>query len=225
MSITLLELRTQARDRADMKNSQFVSDSELNSYINASIAELHDVLVQSYGSDYFVNSYNFTTVAGTDRYALPVDLYKIMGVDANLNGGEYVALKKFNFNERTRFTTHSVWSIMGVPEIRYRLVGSNIVFSPIPDSAVPIKLWYVPVATKLTLNTDSFNDLNQYAEYVIVDAAMKMMQKEESDVSVLMAQKQLLTKRIEEASQNRDAGEPESVSDIYAEDQDYFFRR
>jgi hypothetical protein len=37
-----------------------------------------------------------------------------------------------------------------------------------------------------------------------------------------MAQKQALIQRITYASQNRDAGDPESVSDIYAEDDWYF---
>ena len=49
MSITLAELRTQARNRADMESSEFVTDTELTDYINSSIAELHDILIQSYG--------------------------------------------------------------------------------------------------------------------------------------------------------------------------------
>lgn len=225
MSITLSELRTQCRQRADMESSDFVSDSELTSYINASIAELHDLMVQSYGADYFVSTHTFTTVPNTDSYALPADMYKLMGVDIQISGNDYASLHMFNFNERNRYKGSTVRSILGAPDLRYRVVGSNILFSPAPDSAKIVKLWYVPVATKLAADSDVYNDLNQYAEYVVVDVAMKMMQKEESDVTVLMAEKQLLTKRFTEASQNRDAGESESVSDIHAEDEDYFFRR
>jgi hypothetical protein len=76
----------------------------------------------------------------------------------------------------------------------------------------------------LSADSDVLNDVNQYVEYVIVDAAIKMMQKEESDVSVLMLQKQALTKRIQEAAQNRDAGEPESVSDIYADNNEWWYK-
>jgi len=52
-----------------------------------------------------------------------------------------------------------------------------------------------------------------WTEYIIVDAAIKCMQKEESDTSVLMAQKQALIARIEAAAANRDAGNPAVVSD------------
>lgn len=221
MSITLLQLKTQARQRADMERSQFVSDSELTAYINASIAELHDILIQSYGTDYFVLPYTFSTVAGTADYALPASFYKLHGVDAKISTSDYISIQRFNFNERNRFDIPVVWNLSGIPLARYRLVGNNINFSPVPDQSVDIRLWYSPVATKLVSDSDTLSDLNQYAEYVIVDAAIKMLQKEESDVTVLMAQKQMLIQRITVASQNRDVGQPETISDVYAEDDWY----
>ena len=51
------------------------------------------------------------------------------------------------------------------------------------------------------------------------------MQKEESDVGVLFAQKQALEKRIREKAANRDAGTADTVSDIYAENDEYYWRR
>jgi len=224
MSTTLLQIRQQARQRADMENSEFVSDSELNGYINSSIAELHDILVQSYGTNYFTKSLTFATVANDDTYALPNDFYKLDGVDAQLDLQTWTSLKRFNFPERNRFTDSAPWNRFGVNFIYYRLVGPNLVFTPVPNSAINVRIWYTPVATKLVSDSDTLDDLNQYVEYVITDAAIKMLQKEESDVSVLFAQKQALLKRIQEASQNRDAGEPESVSDIYADNTEWRYR-
>jgi hypothetical protein len=77
MTITLAELRLQSRQRADMENSQFVSDSELTSYINNSIAELHDIMCEAYGSDYYVISAEFSIDSSTDTYALPSDFYEV----------------------------------------------------------------------------------------------------------------------------------------------------
>jgi hypothetical protein len=224
MTITLLQLRTQSRQRADMESSEFIADSELNSYINASIAELHDILAQAYGSDYFVTTDEFTTAQNTASYDLPDDFYKLHGVDAALNGSDFVNIKRFNFNERNRFNDLTVWNLMGVPSIRYRIVGNQIQFSPPPDRNITVKLWYTPVAAKLAADGDTLDDFNQYSEYVVVDAAIKMLQKEESDVQVLMAQKMALIDRITKAANNRDAGEPESVSDIYSENDEYYFR-
>lgn len=224
MAITLVELRTQSRQRADMENSNFVSDSELNNYINNSIAELHDILIQAYDSDYYIETSEFQTVSDQQDYDLPTDFYKLRGVDVKLNNDDFVTVRKFNFNERNRFDAFVIWDFLGAPAIRYRLLGSKIRFTPKPDKEVTVRLWYVPLATKLVNDTDSLDDFNAYSEYVIVDAAIKMMQKEESDVTVLLAEKAALKRRIEEAANNRDAARPSSISDIYNENDDLFFR-
>lgn len=225
MAITLLDIRTQARQHADMENSQFISDPELTNYVNSSIAELHDLLVGAYGSDYFINDFTFAIVANQTDYTLPDDFYKLMGVDIQINDPYWYSVDAYNFNERNNNTGNSGWSLLDTPNVRYRLRGANLNFSPAPDGTYQARIFYIPVATKLVVDSDTLNDLNAYSEYVIVDAAIKMKQKEESDVSVLMNQKAALKRRIEEMANNRDAGKPESVSDIYAENDDYFFGR
>jgi len=225
MAITLLELRDQSRQRADQEDSTFVTDSELNSYINNSIAELHDILIQAYDSEYYLSEYSFQTVADQSAYSLPTDFYKVVGVDLKLNGQNYFTIKKFNFNERNKFDDFGVWDVLGLSSVRYRIMGDNIRFSPDPDNVTDVRLWYIPVATKLVADGDELADLNAYSEYVIVDAAIKMMTKEESDPSVLLQQKAELKRRIEVAANNRDAANPESVRDIYAENVDFYYWR
>jgi hypothetical protein len=219
MSITLAQLKSQSRDRADMGNSQFVTDSELTNYINSSIAELHDLLISAYDNDYYVTEYTFNTVAGTSKYNLPADFYKIRGIDSLISGTQWENLQPFNFNERNSKLEFDYNS----NNIRYRLVGSQIMFNPAPTGVYSMKLWYIPVAVKLSSDSDTLADLNQFAEYVIVDAAIKMSAKEESDVTVLMAQKAELRRRIEVMGQNRNADKSDSVSDIYAENIDYLW--
>jgi hypothetical protein len=55
--------------------------------------------------------------------------------------------------------------------------------------------------------------INGWDEYVIVDAAIKCLIKEESDPSALMATKQNLLARVESAAANRDSAIPERISD------------
>lgn len=222
MSITLAQLKSQARDRADMTNSQFVSDSELVNYINGSIAELHDLLIAAYDNDYYITEYTFNTVSGTDSYALPDDFYKLRGIDSKIGTDQWFTLQPFNFNERNSKNDLVAYLAYG-NNFRYRIMGSEVVFSPAPQGIYSIKLWYIPVATKLTSDSDTLNDLNQFSEYVIVDAAIKMANKEEADVSVLAAQKAELKRRIEVMAQNRNADKSESISDIYAENLDYLW--
>ena len=213
-----------------MESSQFVTDNELNFYINQSIAELHDMLVQSYGADYYVKNTTFQTIGQQESYDLSTiipddDFYKLRAVDAQLNGDDWFTLQRFNFNERNRFQNFGVWDYLGITNVRYRIVGNEIRFVPIPDRNINIRLWYVPRAVTLSLDTDSYNDFNGWIEYVLVDCAIKMLNKEESDVSVLLAEKQLLKRRIEEVANNRDVENSESIQDIYIENDDYFYGR
>ena len=195
MSITLTNLRLRARQKADREGSNFVDDAEMNFMINSSIAELYDLIIAN-GDEYYLSSTTITTVSGTDAYNLPTDFYKLKGVDLKLSSTEYYTLKPFNFNERNR-NNESSWNATRGTNIRYRLFGNTIKFSPIPNAASEIKLWYVPVATQLVSDSDTLADLNQFAEYVITDVAIKYLIKEESDVAVLQQQKAELRRRIE----------------------------
>jgi hypothetical protein len=115
--------------------------------------------------------------------------------------------------------------VLGYTNTRYRLVGDRIKFSPIPDAGASYRIWYVPTSPRLTNDSDTLEQLNGYAEYIIVDAAIKCMQKEESDVRVLLAQKEALRRRITDKAAQRDAAQAPTIADIEAEDNEYYWRR
>ena len=217
-SKSLLQLRTLARQYADMPTDGFVSDQEINSYINASIAELYDLLVQKYGDDYYVKDppYTFITDGVNNMFALPTDMYKLLGVDLQVAGSAngWITLRPFNRASRNRFLYPNVQATYGLmSNMRYRIHGANLWFSPIPAGGQTIRLWYVPRVLTLVADTNTFDGISGWEEYAVVDVAIKCLRKEESDVSVFMLQKQALTLRIEQAAENRDAGSPATVSD------------
>jgi hypothetical protein len=222
--MTLAELRTAAQQRADQENSDFVSESEWNSYINQSYYELYDLLVQKYGDDYFVSTdSSIVTDGSNDRFSIASispAVYKLLGVDLQLSGtagaanGSYIQLRPFNFSERSVMGPGSGQLALARSNLRYRLNGSTLWLTPLPASGQTIRLWYVPQLTSLTSDSSSADGVSGWLEYVICDAAIKAMQKEESDVSVLFAQKQALVARIESAAENRDAGSPSTVADV-----------
>ncbi len=216
-TVTLLELRTQARQRADMVGSNFVSDSELTGYINSAIAELYDLLVVNYGEEYFTSAtpQSISVLAGTDVYALPATFYKLSGIDT-LVGSRWVDIKKYQMRQRNRTQEGTL-----IKDVRYRMLGSNLRFTPTPTANHSVRLWQVPAPTKLSLDADTFDGISGWEEYVVVVAAIKMLTKEESDVRVLMQEKADLVGRIQSASANRDISEPERVSDIEEDDSEY----
>lgn len=209
---TLAQLRTEARQRADMEtDDSFIADSELTRMINQSIKELRDLLIENQGHEFFLTTQVITTVAGTSSYALNSAFYQLLGVDVTVGGSVYTALP-FNFHERNSFLNSSGW---GNCPVYYRIEGSNIVFIPTPGGAHTVTLWYIPQFTDLSSDSDTFDGISGWEEYVVVDAAMKMLEKEESDTSALMARKMVLVDRIRSLAAKRDAGMPARIVDVY----------
>lgn len=234
-TMTLSDLMIACRQRADMipsnyvptlnDNPLFVTDSELISYINQSYLELYDLLVQKYGDDYFIApSLSFTTDGQTFLYPLPDGtnysaapaFYKVLGFDLNLspsNNQSFITIPPFMFAERNRYSIPNMQAFYGLTNLRYRLNGNSAWFTPTPASGQTIRMWYIPRLEPLAALDDVCDGVSGWTEYIICDAAIKMKQKQEDDVSVVFAQKQALIQRIEAAAENRDAGNPQVVSD------------
>ena len=213
--MTLAELRQHALERADRVNTTFITTPELNSYINQSYFELYDLLIDTY-EDYYAKSMQFQTNGSDFNYALPQDFYKLLGVDCGLDqsSNAWVTLKKFDFIARNRFVYPQITStFLGVFNLQYRLMANNLMFIPTPSAGQFIRMWYIPRLDTLLQDSDAADGVSGWTEYIIVDAAIKILQKEESDVSVLMAQKEALRQRIEASSMNRDAGQPDTITD------------
>lgn len=228
-TMTLTQLIQAVRQRSDMVNSQFVTDSEVTSYINQSYFELYDLLVQSYGDDYYVApALQFQTDGSTFLYPLPDGtlysgapaFYKLLGVDLELANqtDSFVTIKNFMFGDRNRYAVPNFQSFYGVTNMRYRLQGNSLWLTPIPASGQTIQIWYVPRLNQLVNPSDTADGISGWTEYIICDGAIKCMQKEESDCSVLVGQKADLIKRIESASENRNAGDPPRVVDTQYND-------
>jgi hypothetical protein len=223
---TLSELRDQVRQRSDQENSKFIGDAELNGYINDSYLELYDILVSKY-EDYYSATATFT-LSGTNSYALPSNLYKLRGVDFQINApSDWTSLKPFNFMERNSRNRIGSRVRFGIRDITYRMMGSNLLFLPETDCDGTYRIWYIPKLTQLVSDSDALTGVLDFDEYIVVDAAIKCLGKEESDATLLMATKQALLERVKTMSADRDAGMPQRVGDVsmYADCFDEFFPR
>lgn len=207
--VSLTELRLRVRERADMVSSTFVSDAELTRYINASLQELYDLLVQA------IEDYNITTVAFTissgSTYSLPSDFYKLRGLEES-SEGEWRALRPFNWNERSSYDSVIINRYWTYP--RYRIVGSNIEFLPSAEAPGSYRIRYVPLLVPLSSDSDTFNGHNGWEEYAVVCAAIKCKDKEESSTTVLERERERLEKRLQTLIDNRDQQEASRVGDV-----------
>ncbi len=77
---TLLQVRTQAREFADMENSNFCSDSEIDTYINLGIKALYSLIAQSSSQEFLLATTSFAVAAPTQVYDLPDNFSLLKGV-------------------------------------------------------------------------------------------------------------------------------------------------
>lgn len=212
MSVSVDTLRTRAKQRSDMENNDHVSPSEWIMYINAGYKELYDILVSKF-EDYYTTTASLTVSSGSSTGSLPTDFYKLRGIDRALGGGDYYALLPFSFEKRnSRGYSARLYSLQ--PDIRYRLVGSSIHFSPGDQAAGDYRIWYVPVATDLTAASDTIDNVNGFETYIELSAAIQAVIKGEQDPQAFIMERELVRKRIEEMASNRDVGEVETISDV-----------
>ncbi len=232
--INLGYIRYMAQLRADKLNSPYITLDEWNWNINQSANELYDILLTHYGDDYFLAPPLLLPLTGLASYSLPDGvqysgapaLYKINGVDANVSGAAlgpnagWIPLARSNWSDRDRYTTWpgQAGALNNIYQMSYRLMGNQIFLFP-QNTNMLVRIWYVPMLAQMLQDTDMMPfSISGWSEFVIVDAAIKAMTKEESfDKANQLGQAKLgLISRIETAAGNRDAGQPNSVSNIRA---------
>lgn len=212
---TLTNLISDVRMRAGMENSTFVTDAEVTEYINQSIAEFQDLILDHEGAEFFMTSTTVTTAAGTASYSLPAAFYECHKVLVDLGGTQNYTLMPYDLDEHGEAKAGTSWGwFQGGPFPRYRIVGSNIYFSPIPTGVFTVTVWYTPAATRLSAGGDTLDGVNGWEEWVVIDSAIKCLEKEESDVTFLFNQREKLEQRIARHASRRDKGGPTKIRNI-----------
>lgn len=207
--ITLQELIDDAKDRADMSGSDFISDAAWKRNINKGLGNLYDMLVKNFGDDCFtVTGSEQSVAAGAGSLTLPTDFYKLDGIDYK-SGNCWLPMKDFQFAERSLVYD-------GSSSPKYCLQLDKLMILPTSHAAFTYRLIYIKEFSKLSNMSDSFDFKSSWDDYVVCKAALKAKDKEESDVSVLMAELQAAELNIMAMSPNRDANRPKKVIDVEA---------
>lgn len=215
--MTLEDLKALVLDQADMTGSDFIDSTRLRYWINSALAELHDLLIDSY-EDYHVKTYEIQLTAGTNSYDLPDDFYKLLKLfHYDSTTGTRVRLRRFNLDELGALGDPFVHPAATDTGMLYRILGNQIVLVPDPTGTGKLELWYAPSFTKLFHDADKVHMSVpvMWEDFVVCDVAARCLEKEESDPRPMLMRKAEAKKRIVESALNRDAGMPNKVIDIY----------
>lgn len=213
------EFRTGSRYLADMENaSNFIADVELNKYVNEGISELYDLEIDADNGKLFATSVGnldpaLGTITSATGWTLPNDFGRLVSVHVRPGGSgrpypafpldpsewasiaenpppkaaaEYLLRKEFGAGVQELY----VWPALSQNELLVQ---------------------YIPARPVLSLDEDTFTGSDDELEFIEHAAAVKMLQKEESDTTAVEYAKQNLRTRILNNVKDVDLNAPRSI--------------
>jgi hypothetical protein len=206
-SVAASAIISRARELADQETSTpstaFVDDTEALAWLNNSVGIWHGMLVKAV-PERFETSENLT-ITGAASYALPATHYLTLGVDYQLGSTSWYPLNRIQYQERTRFET------TGDIAEGYYLRGATLVLLPAPSSGT-YRHSYITAAPVLLAATE-VDGANGWESWLVYDLAIKMMSKEESDPSALLAKQAEIKAEMDAAAADREASTPMRIVD------------
>lgn len=181
-TFTLQELRTKLRSRTDIVSDTHLSDDELNEFITSAAADTWDVIISSgLAGEQYVKQVSFSSVANQLEYSLATvcpdgDFYKIHQLYVDEGSGQ----------------------LRPVPRINPAEIQS---FRP-PQSAITLKLYYIPAAPTFKTagvfdNNATFDGINGWEEHTLATAEFNIRKKRDEDYTGALRRKNEMEARIQ----------------------------
>ncbi len=176
-----------------MVGSLFVSSSEVQNYLEQAFQELYGIACAEWEDllvsvqDTFLtagqSSLNFGGLSAmkklrgirikSDNFLVPVSLREVQNMDRDARTGRPVAY--WLYGDQVNSTGFLTIEVL-----------------PAADTAYTLTLYYQPALQMVDITAGAMPMLAGWDEYLVVTAAIKCKDKEESSVSVLMTEKQML---------------------------------
>ncbi len=210
---------------------EFVPDSNsdpdavsFDTIVNGCIAEWYDAMVSARGHEWFANDYTFSVVGGTGAYTLPADFYQLLSARLEWDQNNKEELEPTPVRDRTDYdmlTTFTRWT----PKA-YRLRGTQATglrtfelfpTPPAGSSSVTCRVRYIPICSLLTDDTTTFDDANNYSEFIALKAAIKYRTIAEKPLGNLRQRYAECGARLNSLADQRNANVAEQVGQVYPE--------
>lgn len=183
--MTLSELQDSARSKADEQNSDFISDTELNRFLNQGFRLIQGKIAQRFTDQLTVrgtilNGGIFSTVSGTEGYALPATCKNLVAVHGRFNGSisdnDWVKIDRITPGSDSLNTYCPPRS--GYPQaFGFEYMGGYIYFKPVPSQVFDVRLTFVPKFIKLSSPTDVPGVPDEFHELAAEYAAVQSLRK------------------------------------------------
>lgn len=205
MAVTLAQLITRIRQRTDTEESEFVTDAEITQLINTSYKELYGLLVRA--SLHRAEEVETVATNGAASYALPADFFSLIGVYRTYDQDK-VPLDRFPDKFRPGARTGDA--------TMYRVVGNDLVLYPKPSSG-SYDVVYIPLPTELEVAADELDGVLGWEEFVVLDCAINVLEKEGSNTTTLERKRDMILRRISDEAQLVEFTQTPKIQDVNAD--------
>lgn len=169
---TLAQVYNKVNKDLDLENEPIVQDSEFVDYVNDAVREVMAALIKLGAEDmYYLTNTIISTVALTDKYALPTDIYssKIVAVIHDDGSKVYEVRRVRGIHVFADIHVSNIYATVQ-DSFRYILlnasatVGTKIQLVPTPQESKSnlLTIWYIREAAKLV--EADLNDANKYVD-------------------------------------------------------------
>lgn len=232
---TLLQLRTDARDRCDLgytpSASTHITEDMLNRWIVQASRRYAGLLIAAYGERYFEDYHQFSTVVDQAQYDLPSDFYQELQFAVIIDGqmrpiyeamiddlawGEFQALMSDD-GCQTGYEYEST-----LP--RWKIIGHKIEMVPVPTEIYCVKMRYVPNkiaftsggTAKIDMSADDeyIVDHNGWADFIVYSVCVDIKNRQDEDPTAFIMERDRIEREIKSYRNARSRG-PNRIRNTY----------
>jgi hypothetical protein len=219
---------------ADVVNhTNATSTAEVQQYLTNSLQELQtNVQLDGGGVDWFLQcTVSAAVTAGTATYLITAGsgvstshISIIKGVDVSFSADQWYPATPATWADRNAGAESPEASPNVSPGVRYHVFSrplntsttyiaqrTYLRFVPSPSQAFRYRVWFVPEQDISTVTKFILPPL--WDEFIVVDSAAKVLERDEQDTQHLLMRKARLERTILLSSDNKDLGSPEQVND------------
>lgn len=218
--MTRLEIRTLVLSWLDDTQGSYFTSSQVNSWINNAQKEAQKLLLEA-GENYYMKPVVTLTSTNQADYVLPVDFFKehrlevvVSGTGLNENRQKLVPITT---NQQDLISVNA-----GVPT-NYYIKKDRVTLSPVPQNQMTLRLYYSPIVSDLTDDTQSPDVPYQFHEFVAILAALDGFIKDDRSPENLIAKKNEYLKMMKEISEDRTQDQSRQVVATSEYDAGFFY--
>jgi hypothetical protein len=219
-------MRTDVRQLTGHENDTVVTDAELTRRINLSAAALYDMLVEVRGEHFYAERSSVTATAATATTSVGgtsssagegSSLHRLISLEVTLDGNVVEIKPLPDRHARQAFNGAQSWS--GYTDGPYYALendsnGMAIRWYPTPSATHTVTMTWIPTAKELSADGDTWDGVNGWEDWIVHDVGVYVLQKTESDVSVLAGERAKVESRIRKLAKTRDHGSAARTRDV-----------